>query len=287
MAEDWVRNAHNKFDAKAQSRHEVEKALGTANHKKMQLAKKLKAVENACQSAEAGLKTTDAQAKDQCKQLYATQINLAIEKAAVLDLKAELQKAQETLKVAMETAKAAKAAAYKCRVMETETRLTAEVTVVCRDYCTETYYNALNQAGVPADSDLRRADKVYYPEDIGEDPTALPPPAALPLPPLEQPLTTRDPSQGIEILARIQKEKRGDVGVFRPTKKAKDKGVQPPTDANPSEDTLTIGDMVSRLKLLNPSPRLTPKKILINCRPRYRVLALFFAIFVMALCFQM
>ena len=109
--------------------------------------------------------------------------------------------------------------------METEARLTAEVTVVCRDYCAETYYKTLDRAGVPVDFDLRRADKVYYPEDIREDPTALPPPATLPLPPLEQPLTTRDPSQGIEILARIQKEKRGDMGVFRPIKKAKDKGV--------------------------------------------------------------
>ena len=140
MAEDWVRNAHNKFDAKAQSRREVEKALDTANHKKMQLAKKLKAVENACQSAEAELKTTDAQAKDQCKQLYAAQINLAIEKAAVLYLKAELQKAQEALKVAQEAAKTAKAAAYERGVLETEARLTTEVTVVCRDYCVETYF---------------------------------------------------------------------------------------------------------------------------------------------------
>ena len=82
-----------------------------------------------------------------------------------------------------------------------EARLTAEVTVVCNDYCAETYFKALDQSGVPADSDLRRADKVYYPEDIREDPTALPPPAALPLPlpPPEQPLTTQDPSQGIEI----------------------------------------------------------------------------------------
>ena len=100
--------------------------------------------------------------------------------------------------VAKEAAKAAKAAAYECGVVEMEARLTAEVTVVCRDYCTETYYEALNRAGVPADSDLRRAKKVYYPKDIREDPTA-PPPATLPLPSPEQPLTTQDPSQGIEI----------------------------------------------------------------------------------------
>ena len=92
--------------------------------------------------------------------------------------------------MAKEAAKAAKAAAYKRGVVETEARLTAEVTVVCKDYYAVTYYQALNRARVPADSDLRRADKVYYLKDIREDPTALPPPAAIPLPPPEQPFTT-------------------------------------------------------------------------------------------------
>ena len=87
--------------------------------------------------------------------------------------------------MAKEAAKAAEAAAYKRGVLETEARLTAEVTVVCKDYCVETYFQALDLAGIPADSNLRRADQVYYPEDIREDPTALPPPAALPLPPPE------------------------------------------------------------------------------------------------------
>ena len=96
--------------------------------------------------------------------------------------------------MAKEAAKAVKVAAYERGVVEIEARLIVEVTVVCRDYCAETYYKALDRAGVPTDSDLRKADKVYYPEDIREDPTALPPPAALSLPPLEQPLTTLDPS---------------------------------------------------------------------------------------------
>ena len=60
MAEDWVRNAHNKFDTKAQSRHGVEKALGTINHENTQLAEKLKVVESARQSAEVELKTVEA-----------------------------------------------------------------------------------------------------------------------------------------------------------------------------------------------------------------------------------
>ena len=194
MAEDWVWNAHNKFDAEAQTRRDVKKALGTANHEKTQLAEKLKALESACQNAEAGLKTAEAQAEDQCKQLYTTQINLATEKAAALDLKAELQKAQEALKVAQEAVKAAETAVYERGILETKARLTAEVTVVCRDYCTETYFQALDQARIPGDFDLRRANQVYYLEDIKEDSTTLPPLVAFPLPPPEQPFTTQDPS---------------------------------------------------------------------------------------------
>ena len=199
MAEEWVRSANNKFDAESQSQCEVEKALSTANHEKTQPVEKLKATESARQSVEVRLKNAEVQVEKQRKQLYTTQINLATEKATILDLKAELQRAQKALAVAKEAAKAAEATAYERGVVETEVRLTAEVTVVCRDYCAETYYKALDQAGVPADSDLRRADKVYYSKDIREDPTALPPPAALPLPLPKQPLTTQDPSQGIEI----------------------------------------------------------------------------------------
>ena len=86
------------------------------------------------------MKTAETQAEDQRKQLYTTQINLATEKAAIIDLKAELQKAQEALKVAQEVAKAAEAAAYEREVLEMEARLTAEVMVVCKDYCVETYF---------------------------------------------------------------------------------------------------------------------------------------------------
>ena len=64
VAEDWVRNAHNKFDVEAQTRCDVEKALGTANHEKTQLVEKLKAAESAHQSVEAWLKTVEAQAED-------------------------------------------------------------------------------------------------------------------------------------------------------------------------------------------------------------------------------
>ena len=60
VAEDWMRSANNKLNVEIQNRHDVKKALGVANHEKTQLAEKLKAVESARQSAEAGLKNAEA-----------------------------------------------------------------------------------------------------------------------------------------------------------------------------------------------------------------------------------
>ena len=134
-----MRSANNKLDAKTQNRHDVKKAIGVANHEKTQLTEKLKVVESARKSTEAGLKNVEAQAEDQCKELYTTQLNLATEQAAVLDLKAKLQKADEALKVAQEAATAVETSAYERGVLETKARLTAEVIVVCREYCAETY----------------------------------------------------------------------------------------------------------------------------------------------------
>ena len=107
-------------------------------------------------------------------------------------------------------------------MLETEARLTAEVTVVCREYCAETYNQALDQVRIPVDSDLRRVDQVYYPEDLRENTTAPPPPAALPPPP-EQSLTIPELSQGAEVPAGAEKEKTGAVGAFRTEEKAKEK----------------------------------------------------------------
>ena len=134
-----MRSANNKLDVEIQNRHDVEKALGVANHEKTQLAKKLKVAKSTRKSAEVGLKNVEAQAEDQCKELYTTQLNLATEQAAVLDLKAKLQKADEALKVAQEAATAVETSAYERGVLETKARLTAEVIMVYREYCAETY----------------------------------------------------------------------------------------------------------------------------------------------------
>ena len=53
---------------------------------------------------------------------------------------------------------------------------------------------------------------MYYPEDLREDTTAHPSPTALPLLPLEQSLTTQEPSQGTKLPVVAQKEKKRGSG---------------------------------------------------------------------------
>ena len=80
----------------------------------------------------------------------------------VLDLKVKLQKAKDAARVLREVSESAETASYE----ETEARLVEEVAKVCRDYYAETWAEALNRAGVLANSELRRAENIFFPEDI-------------------------------------------------------------------------------------------------------------------------
>ena len=70
---------------------------------------------------------------------------------------------------------------------------------MCRDYYTESWGVAMDQAGVPADSELRRFENIFFLDDIQEIPTELPPRTTLSLPPPEQPLIIQDPSLDTEV----------------------------------------------------------------------------------------
>ena len=148
MVEECVRIAHNKFEAKYNFRRKVEKMLGSVKKEKSQLVKKLKTFEHDLQSALVRLKT----AMDQHKRLFTTELNLATEKAAVLSLKAELEKAKAEAKAIQESTQAAERAAYERGVLKIKQRLAEEVAKVWRDYCSVTWDAALNSAKVPTDS---------------------------------------------------------------------------------------------------------------------------------------
>ena len=92
-------------------------------------------------------------------------------------LKKQLEEAQrlrdqaEKAKVKAEKAKAqaererdeAKQHGYDVDVAETEDALRAEVLAVCRAYCTQTWEEALNWAGINASFELRRPENIIFP----------------------------------------------------------------------------------------------------------------------------
>ena len=82
-------------------------------------------------------------------------------------------------------------------VEDTEIRLAEKVAEVCRDYCTETWIEALNSAGVPANSKLGKAKSIFFLEHILEAPADLPS-IALPLPPPKQVSRIQDPTLDAE-----------------------------------------------------------------------------------------
>ena len=92
-------------------------------------------------------------------------------------LKKQLEEAQrlrdqaEKAKVEVEKARAkverekdkAEQHGYDVGVAETENALRAEVSIVCRAYCTQTWEEALNQAGIDASSELRKSENIIFP----------------------------------------------------------------------------------------------------------------------------
>ena len=80
MAENWVNDARNEARAAFDARFEVEVELGVLKEKQSKLAEQMKEAVRARDSAEAGLKTTEKQFEDICKQLHYNEINLVTEK---------------------------------------------------------------------------------------------------------------------------------------------------------------------------------------------------------------
>ena len=108
MAEDWVKGARSEDKAAFDARFKVEVELGALKENHSKLAEQLKEAVRARDSAEVGLKTTEKQFEDIRKQLHYNEINLAIEKQLVTELREELQKAREAAQLIKEVAEAEK-----------------------------------------------------------------------------------------------------------------------------------------------------------------------------------
>ena len=78
---------------------------------------------------------------------------------------------------------------YEIGVAKTEETLRAEVLMVCRIYCAQTWDEAFNRAGINASSELRKPKNVFYPETI----RTLAPPSSQ----VEDTPSTVNPNKGV------------------------------------------------------------------------------------------
>ena len=164
-----------------------------------QLAEEAKKANQERASAEAGLKTMEKQAETFRSELHLCQIHLETEKQMVASLRDELRQAKEAAQLQKEAAEAEKQASYALGVQETQSRLTEEFASVARDYCDVTWEKALDAAGVPADSTLRRPESVYYDPDIQPLSGSDPPPPEQPVSVSEALVTNQDPPAPVEV----------------------------------------------------------------------------------------
>ena len=85
---------------------------------------------------------------------------MATEKQLVTELCEELRKAREAAQLFKEATEAEKHVAYMLGIEETQARLTEEFSAIARDYCDISWGKALDVAGIPADSSLRRPESI-------------------------------------------------------------------------------------------------------------------------------
>ena len=171
-----MKNSREETRVAHDARETAEAHLGALKDKQAQMADQVKQALQEKASAKAGLKTTKKQAEGLHKELHYCEINLATERQMVKDLYEELSKAREAAQLIKEATEAEKQVSYALGVQETQSRLIEEFSVVARDYCDITWGKALDAAGVPADSGLRRLESIYYDSDIQELPGSDSPP---------------------------------------------------------------------------------------------------------------
>ena len=152
-------------------------ALTIAENSNADLRKKLTAEKQARKSVDAALKGVEKQAESQRKLTNKAKEQLTASKEQVAALKQQFEEAKmlkdQAQKARMQAeedkAKAekerdeAKQHGYDVGVAETEDTLRAEVPAMCRAYCTQTWEEALNQAGIEASSKLRKPENIIFP----------------------------------------------------------------------------------------------------------------------------
>ena len=165
------------LDEERKRRATAVQTLTITENSNADLKKKLVAEEQAGKSVDVALKGVERQAKSQRKLENKANEQLAASKEQLAALKKQLEKVKKLrdqakkgrVQVEEDKAKAEKERdeaeqhGYDVGVAETEDALRAEVPIVCRAYCTQTWEKALNRARINASSELRKPKSIIFP----------------------------------------------------------------------------------------------------------------------------
>ena len=216
--EEIYHSVSQQLDDERKRRVAAVQTLTIAENSNADLKQKLKEEEQARKSAESALKGTETQAESQRKLANEIKGQLVVAKEQMATLKQQLEEANK-LKDLAEKAKLqaeedkgkaekerdkAEQHGYDVGVAETEDALRAEVPVVCRAYCTQTWEEAFNQAGVEASSELRRPERIIFP-------SALQIPKQTEVAPLAPQTTTEAPTQHLPSTDQPEQGKEKEI----------------------------------------------------------------------------
>ena len=228
-----MKNSRDETRVVHDARETAEAHLNALKDKQKQMADQVKKALQDKASAEADLKTTEKQAETLRSELHLCQINLETERQVVKELREELRKAREAAQLLKEAAEVEKQALYALGVQETQSRLTEEFSAVARDYCDITWEKALDAAGVPADSSLRRPESVYYDLDIQAFPGSDSPPPEQPALVSEVPAT----NQALPAPVEVPTDSHQDAGQGKKVEASQGKDNNQEQDRGKASDT--------------------------------------------------
>ena len=220
-------------------RVETEKTLGTALAEKEKLTSEVAELKREKNGVESNLKTMKTQIEGQRKLLREKDDELTRAQRERSDLEKELALMKEEASKFQQSLKAAKQASFNEGVATTEEQLTEAFAALCREYCQKVWGEALNVAGVPPSSDLRKSKNIWLPleiQEIEEAPDATPTPeATLPALPPSVPEPIPDPTEPLG----SNKEKEGDGDAERNLSQALEHNVPPAKEADKGKQILS------------------------------------------------
>ncbi|XP_075668272.1 uncharacterized protein LOC142638153 [Castanea sativa] len=189
VAEKFIEDTRKVARTELEIRLETEKSLGIALAENEKLTSEVAELRREKNGVESNLKTMKTQIEGHRKLLRERDEELSQAQRECSDLKEQLALMKEEASSFQLSLQAAKQASFDEGVATTEEQLTEEFAALCREYCQKVWGEALNAAGVPQSSNLRKSENVWLPldiQEIEEAPVAAPTPETtlLALPPM-------------------------------------------------------------------------------------------------------